>query len=77
MGSGEVGIVLSVDPLHRLSPKVALLLDDQKQPMQQLVVDLKHEPAALQGGMKIAGVLADGAYGINLESFMFANIKLG
>ena len=77
MGTGEVGIVLSVDPLHRLSPKVALLLDDQKKPMQQLIVDLKHEPAALQGGMKIAGVLADGAYGINLESFTFANIKLG
>lgn len=76
MTSGEVGIVLSVDPLHRLSPKVGLVLDRQKRPMQQLVVDLKHEPPAAQGGMKVAGVLPDGSHGLNLESFSLANINL-
>lgn len=76
MNSGEVGVVLSVDPLRRLSPKVALLRDSQKRPMHQLVVDLKHEPFAVKGGMRVAGVLPDGAHGISLESFSFANVNL-
>jgi putative nucleotidyltransferase with HDIG domain len=76
MNTGEVGIVISVSPLRRLSPKVALLLDSQKRPMQQLVVDLMYEPSAKDGGMRVAGVLPDGAHGVSLESFSLANINL-
>ena len=43
MSSGEVGVVLSVEPENRLLPKVALLLDADKQPVAQRVVDLKLE----------------------------------
>lgn len=73
MFSGEVGVVLSADPLHRLAPKVALVRDANKQPMEQLVVDLRHEPAGPQG-MRVAMVLVDGSYGVDLENFTLQNV---
>lgn len=76
MTGGQVGVVLSVDPLHKLAPKVALLLDAEKRPIQQLVIDLRHEPPVPQGGLRVANVLVDGTYGINLESFSLANINM-
>ncbi|WP_373185298.1 HD-GYP domain-containing protein [Halopseudomonas sp.] len=76
MSSGEVGVVLSVDPRHRLAPKVSLLLDGQKRSMQQVIVDLRFEPPASAGGMTVASVLPDGSHGIELETFSLANINM-
>lgn len=77
MSSGEVGIVLSVDPGHRLLPKVALLLDAQKNPMPQYIVDLKQQRETNNSNpMRVHSVLMDGAYGINLEDFTKRNIKI-
>jgi len=78
MNSGEVGIVLSVDQAYRLQPRVALILDAHKQSMQQRVIDLRAEKSAHPGSaMKIARVLVDGAYGVDLEVFTRENIRLG
>lgn len=77
MSTGEVGIVLSVDPGHRLLPKVALLLDAQKNPMPQYIVDLKEQRETNSASpMRVQSVLMDGSYGINLENFTKQNIKI-
>ncbi len=77
MGSGEVGVVLSADPDNRLLPKIALLLDADKRPVPQRVIDLKLERSLASGPQhRIRKVLTDGAYGINLEEFTQHNIYL-
>ena len=77
MNTGEVGVVLSVDPMHRLLPKIALVRDENKRPIEQVVVDLSASTAA-NGGPRhwITKVLVDGSYGIDLKSFTAANVRL-
>ncbi|HAG96408.1 MAG: hypothetical protein CMK83_14880 [Pseudomonadales bacterium] len=78
MSSGEVGVVLSVEPENRLLPKVALLLDADKQPVAQRVVDLKLErDKGLENPHRIKTVLMDGSYGIDLAEFTQHNINMG
>ncbi|WP_304641698.1 HD-GYP domain-containing protein [Pseudomonas sp.] len=77
MSSGEVGVVLSVDPAHRLLPKVALVRDAGKRPMTQQVVDLAAEQGLQpEQRMRVARVLTDGEYGVDLEDFTIRNISL-
>ena len=78
MSSGEVGVVLSVEPENRLLPKVALLLDENKKPTQQRIVDLKQQrDLGSEKQHRIKTVLMDGSYGIDLAEFTAANINLG
>jgi len=78
MSSGEVGVVLSVEPENRLLPKVALLLDANKRPRQQHIVDLKQQrEAEADSQLRIKSVLMDGAHGIDLAQFTRHNINLG
>ncbi|HDZ55980.1 MAG TPA: HD-GYP domain-containing protein [Pseudomonas xinjiangensis] len=77
MNTGEVGVVLSVDPLKRLLPKVALVRDADKGHMEQLIVDLAAEP--LENGTRkywVAKVLVDGSHGVDLEDFTIHNVRL-
>lgn len=77
MDSGEVGVVLSADPENRLLPKIALLLDANKHPTAQRIIDLKLERSSATGPQhRIKTVLTDGAYGIDLEEFTRFNINL-
>jgi putative nucleotidyltransferase with HDIG domain len=78
VSSGEVGIVLSVEPGHRLLPKIALLLNADKKPLpEHYIVDLKQQRETdAPNPMHIKTVLMDGAHGINLEHFTKQNIKL-
>ncbi len=78
LDTGEVGIVLSVEPGHRLLPKVALLLDADKNPRyQHYIVDLKlQRETNSPTPMHVKTVLMDGAYGINLEQFTKTHLKL-
>ncbi|RLU00695.1 HD-GYP domain-containing protein [Ketobacter sp.] len=78
MASGEVGVVLSVEPTNRLLPKVALLLDADKQPMPQKIVDLKAQrEASAEAQHRVKTVLMDGSYGLDLAEFTQHNINLG
>ena len=78
LNTGEVGVVLSVDSSNRLSPRVGLVRDAEKRPMQQRVVDLAEQQGVeLSQRMRIAQVLVDGSYGVDLESFTRQNIRLG
>lgn len=78
MDTGEIGIVLSADSDNRLLPKIALLLDENKHPVPQRVIDLKLERALGSGVQhRIKAVLKDGAFGIDLEAFTRQNINMG
>lgn len=78
LDTGEVGVVLSVDPENRLLPRIALLLDADKCPQQQRIVDLKLERASSEGSQhRIKTVLMDGAHGVDLEAFTQHNIHVG
>lgn len=77
LNTGEVGVVLSADAGNRLLPKIALLRNAGKQPMQQRVIDLKLERATGTGVQHhIKQVLTDGAHGIEMEEFTRYNINL-
>ncbi len=78
LNSGEVGVVLSVDPDNRLSPRVGLVRDTHKRAMQQRVVDLAEQSGvAPTERLRVAQVLVDGSYGVDLETFTLDNIRLG
>lgn len=70
--TGEVGIVISVNPLSRLRPKVDLLLDANKQPFYPTrVLNLSDCPEdELHAQCAIKDVLNPGAYGINIRDHL-------
>jgi len=75
MNTGEVGIVLSTDPAARLQPKIALVLDHAKKPMQQYVVNLQTIRRD-KFDLRIKSLLRNGSYGVSLESFTRQNLGL-
>ena len=76
MDSGEVGFVINNNPQQRLLPRVALLLDSDKQPMTQHIHDLAGQGNNNPEGMHIRAVLPDGAHGLSLEEYTGANIRM-
>ena len=73
LNTGEVGIVLTNDPAARLQPKIALVLDKDKQPMQQYIVNLKTIRRD-KYDLKIKQTLKNGSFGITLEEFTRHNV---
>ncbi|VAW79961.1 hypothetical protein MNBD_GAMMA15-1515 [hydrothermal vent metagenome] len=64
LSTGEVGAVISVNGLRRLRPSVMLLLDSNKEPLQQFrLVDL----SKLDDSISVAKGLQRGAYGIDMK----------
>jgi len=64
LSSGEVGAVISVNGLRRLRPSVMLLLDSNKEPLDQFhLVDLSR----LDESISVAKGLPRGAYGIDMK----------
>ena len=68
--SGEVGIVISVNPEFRLKPKVNVVLDSNKRPVYpHRVVDLaQHQLSAPDATYAIRQVLTPDAYGIDIRA---------
>lgn len=64
LNSGAVGVVLEVNDLKRLYPTVMLVLDKDKQPLDQFeTIDLSDNTA----GLRVSRALPTGAFGINIE----------
>lgn len=64
LSTGEVGAVISVNGLRRLRPSVMLLLDSNKEPLEQFrLVDLSQ----LDESISVARGLQRGAYGIDMK----------
>lgn len=77
MDDGEAGFVVSNDPDHRLYPRIALLLDSNKNPMLQHILDLKDKDTeAHVKRRKITCVHPDGTFGLSLEDFTKGNIQI-
>ena len=43
MSNGEIGIVIEINPVFKLKPKVIALLDENKQPIPERLVDLSRD----------------------------------
>lgn len=67
MNTGSIGVVISVNRKRRLRPRVALVLDAQKQPYASVrVVDLMQEESdAGSAHIEIRSVLPAGSFGID------------
>ncbi len=63
--TGQVGVVVAINDLKRLFPTVMLLLDENKQPLENFItIDLSAGDAP---HLQIVNGLAIGAYGINMD----------
>lgn len=75
--NGEVALVLAVNPRDRLNPRVITVLDRNKQPASQRVIDLSLQVCDEQGQRyAIDHGLADGTYGIQLDDFLRAGLRI-
>jgi len=77
MVSGQIGIVLSTTA-DKLRPRVIMILDAEKEPIEQYVVDLSQDATDHCGDViQIKTTLSDGSYGINVEEFQRAGLRMG
>ncbi len=71
LSSGEVAIVLEVKPEKKSLPKVIVVLDENKQPVKEKVIDLSKELKDKDGNAyKIKVSLAHNSYGLDLNDFL-------
>ena len=73
LNNKEVGIVLNHNPNRRLWPKVAVVLDDQKQPLKQAkVIDLLafNEGKEKDASLNIIGSLPAGSFEVDPSSYL-------
>lgn len=75
LNTGDVGLVVEVDPAHRLKPKVLLVMDPDKQLRHdRKVIDLLTDRLDYtENGiaLEIVNVLDPGAHGVRLAEYMF------
>lgn len=77
MVNGDIGIVLS-NTSDKLRPRVIVILDSDKEAMPQRVIDLSLGAADKNGTMyQIKTTLPDGSFGINIEDFQRAGLRVG
>ncbi len=77
MVNGEIGIVLS-NTNDKLRPKIIMILDVNKEASEQRVVDLSRMDVDNSGEIyQIKTTLSDGSYGINVEDFQRAGLRMG
>jgi hypothetical protein len=66
LSNGTVGVVITINRMRRLKPKVALVLTASKTPYSRHVItDLVDHKDAFGQEIKIARVLPTGSYDIN------------
>lgn len=69
LNTGEVGVVISLNGIRRLQPRIMLLLDDRKQPLTEfLEVDLMELADAGDHSITIKRGLPPSAYGLDTEN---------
>ncbi len=77
MNDGSVGFIISTDSKQRLFPRVAILLDENKNPCQQKIIDIQTQrQQANTANNQIKSIHSDGSFGLNLKSFTEENIRL-
>ncbi len=77
MNNGEVGIVISNNTEGKLRPKVILVLDSDKRPAPEHVVDLNLGHTDSQGqAYSVKRELPSGSFGINLQEYLDRGLRL-
>ncbi|MEM9301887.1 MAG: HD-GYP domain-containing protein [Pseudomonadota bacterium] len=70
LSTGEVGVVISLNGIRRLQPRIMVLLDAEKQPLAEFFeVDLMERAKAGDRSISIRRGLPPSAYGIDPEDF--------
>ncbi len=71
MNTGEVGIIIEVDNVDGIKPRILLILGSDKKETNQRIVDLKVGNVNLSNTRyEIKKSLPHGAYGINVEKYL-------
>ena len=71
MSNGEVGIVLSVHPKHKLEPRVLLVRNRFQEPSQERIVDLQHRAVdSTRDSYRIDSTHANGSFGIDVKYYL-------
>jgi HD-GYP domain-containing protein (c-di-GMP phosphodiesterase class II) len=76
LNSGEVAIVVEVNPEHKLKPKILLILDEHKQRRPLQLVDLFLEGGMTTGDRTIKNIIRPELYHIDLNEFANLNFHL-
>lgn len=70
LSTGEVGIIIGFDAGSKLKPRVLVVLDADKQPRPERVLDLARNPLDSQGRLiSVRAVKPSGAYGIDIDAY--------
>lgn len=70
LNTGEVAIVVTQNDTRRLKPEIVIVLDEEKEKLENLkVVDLSNQQIAAEGERWIARELLPGTYGISSEEY--------
>ncbi len=74
LNTGDIGVVVTVNRLRRLKPRVALVRTPEKKPYTALkIVDLMNPPAG--HNLEIRAVLPAGSHGINPVDYLPLNLS--
>jgi len=77
MTNGEVGIILSHDSGYQLRPKVILILDKDKNPQPETIINLASYPVDPQGeAYEPKGVYRSGCFGINVDDYVRRGLQI-
>jgi putative nucleotidyltransferase with HDIG domain len=70
LNSGEVGIIIGCSPQSKLKPRLLCVLDAQKQPCKEFILDLAALPRDAAGrAYRIREVHGSGAFGVDIEAY--------
>ncbi|MDQ7911931.1 HD-GYP domain-containing protein [Pseudomonas sp. 102515] len=70
LSTGEVGIIIGFDAGSKLKPRVLVVLDADKQPRLERVLDLARNPLdAADRLISVRAVKPSGAYGIDIDAY--------
>ncbi|MDD1616142.1 MAG: Metal-dependent phosphohydrolase, HD subdomain [Methylococcaceae bacterium NSP1-2] len=69
LNSGEIAVVIEVNPLHKLKPKILLLLNENKQRQPLRMVDLLLMDGMEVGNRTIKNIVRAEQYNIDLSEY--------
>lgn len=70
LSNGEVGIIIGCAPGSKLKPKVLCVLNAEKQPCKERIIDLANGARDEKGSLhRIREVHNSGAFGVDIEAY--------
>tara|TARA_B100001971_G_scaffold214770_1_gene254221 strand:+ start:1868 stop:3157 length:1290 start_codon:yes stop_codon:yes gene_type:complete len=77
MTNGEVGIILSADEGYQLKPRVIMILDKNKQPQPEQIINLAMNPVDRDGQpYKADGVFRSGNFGVSVSDYIQRGLRI-